>query len=219
MQPFGIADAQFRKVVAHAVDQRSTSLWMDVDVAPDARPLHGDQRCDVLVVGSGMAGISTAYELAAKGQRVIVVDRGRICGGITARTTAHLAPLCDDLTSAMIKLRGEEISRTFYESQAAAVDRIEEIQKREKIDCDFHRLDGYLFQAPNTDSQIIDDEIDAVRKVGAPVHRLVGVPLAGCENQHALRYPRQATFHPLAYLKGLAAAIASKGGRFTRKPL
>jgi glycine/D-amino acid oxidase-like deaminating enzyme len=120
-----MADAQVRKVMAHAVDQRSTSLWMDVDVAPDARPLHGDQRCDVLVVGSGMAGISTAYELAAKGQRVIVVDRGRICGGITARTTAHLAPLCDDLTSAMIKLRGEEISRTFYESQAAAVDRIE----------------------------------------------------------------------------------------------
>jgi glycine/D-amino acid oxidase-like deaminating enzyme/nitrite reductase/ring-hydroxylating ferredoxin subunit len=214
MQPFGIADAQVRKVVAHAVDQRSTSLWMDVDVAPAARPLHGDQRCDVLVVGSGMAGISTAYELAAKGQRVIVVDRGRICGGITARTTAHLAPLCDDLTSAMIKLRGEEISRTFYESQAAAVDRIEEIQKREKIDCDFRRVDGYLFQAPNTDSQIIDEEIDAVRKVGAPVHRLVGVPLAGCENQHALRYPRQATFHPLAYLKGLAAAIASKGGVF-----
>ena len=65
-------------------------------------------------------------------RHVIVVDRGRICGGITARTSAHLAPLCDDLTSAMIKLRGEEISRAFYESQAAAVDRIEEIQKLEQ---------------------------------------------------------------------------------------
>jgi glycine/D-amino acid oxidase-like deaminating enzyme/nitrite reductase/ring-hydroxylating ferredoxin subunit len=187
---------------------------MDVDVAPDARPLFGNQQCDVLVIGSGMAGISTAYELAAKGQQVIVVDRGRICGGITARTSAHLAPLCDDLTSAMIKLRGEQISRAFYESQAAAVDRIEEIQKREKIDCDFRRLDGYLFQALNTDSQIIDEELDAVRKVGAPVHRLVGVPLKGCDKQHALRYPRQAIFHPLKYLKGLAAVIAAKGGAF-----
>ena len=139
--------------MAHAVDQRSTSLWMDVDVAPNARQLDGDQPCDVLVVGSGMAGISTAYELAAKGQKVvIVVDRGAIAGGITARTSAHLAPLCDDLTSAMIKLRGEELSRAFYESQAAAVDRIEEIQKTEEIDCDFRRLDGYLFQALNTDS-------------------------------------------------------------------
>lgn len=195
-------------------DQRSKSLWMDVDVAPDARPLQTNQQCDVLVVGSGIAGISTAYELAAKGQHVIVVDRGGICSGITARTSAHLAPLCDDLTSAMIKLRGEEISRAFYESQAAAVDRIEEIQKLEKIKCDFRRLDGYLFQALNTDSQIIDDELDAVRKVGAPVHRLVGVPLSGCDMQHVLRYPRQATFHPLKYLRGLASAITAKGGAF-----
>ena len=201
-------------ILSNAADQRSTSLWMDVDVAPDARPLHGDQQCDVLVVGSGMAGISTAYELAAGGRQVIVVDRGRICGGITARTSAHLAPLCDDLTSAMIKLRGEQISREFYQSQAFAVDRIEEIQKLEKIDCDFRRLDGYLFQALNTDSQIIDEEMDAVRKVGAPVHRLVGVPLRGCDQQHALRYPQQATFHPLKYLKGLAAVIAAKGGAF-----
>jgi hypothetical protein len=99
-----------------------------------------------------------------------------IAGGITARTSAHLAPLCDDLTSAMISLRGEEASRLFYESQAAAVDRIEEIQEREQIECDFRRLDGYLFQALDTDSKIIEDELGAVRKVGAPVHSLVGVP-------------------------------------------
>lgn len=200
--------------MANSSDQRSKSLWMDIEVAPDARPLGGDQACDVVIAGSGIAGISTAYELAIKGQRVIVVDRGRIAGGITARTTAHLAPLCDDLTSAMIQLRGEEVSTAFYQSQAAAVDRIETIQKREEIDCDFRRLDGYLFQALNTDSKIIDDELDAVRKVGAPVDRLVGVPLAHCENQHALRYPRQATFHPLKYLRGLAAVIEAKGGAF-----
>ena len=39
------------------------------------------------------------------------------------------------------------ISKAFYESQAAAIDRIEEIHKKENIACDFRRLDGYLFQA------------------------------------------------------------------------
>ena len=116
------------------VDRRSKSLWMEVAVAPNAAPLQGDIECDVAIIGAGIAGISTAYELAQEGSRVVVVDRGKIAGGITARTTAHLAPLCDDLTSAMISLRGEEMSRLFYESQAAAVDRIEAIQARESID-------------------------------------------------------------------------------------
>src|SRR5215216_4955790 len=98
------------------VNRRSKSLWMEVAVAPNATPLHGNTECDVAIIGAGIAGISTAYELAIEGLRVVVVDRGKIAGGITARTTAHLVPLCD-LTSAMINLRGEETSRLFYESQ------------------------------------------------------------------------------------------------------
>ncbi|MDE5453590.1 FAD-dependent oxidoreductase [Bradyrhizobium sp. CSA112] len=196
------------------IDRRSKSLWMDVAVAPNATRLQGSNQCNVVIIGAGIAGISTAYELALGGSRVIVLDRGKIAGGITARTTAHLVPLCDDLTSAMIGLRGEDTSRLFYESQAAAVDRIEEIQQRETIDCDFRRLDGSLFQARDTDAKIIEDELDAVRKVGAPVRRLVGVPLAHCAQRHVLRYPRQGTFHPLKYLRGLVAAIETKDGSF-----
>jgi len=192
----------------------SKSLWMSVAVAPQAIPLQGDERCDVVVVGSGIAGLSTAYELSQRGHTVIVIDRGPIAGGMTARTSAHLAPLCDDLMSEMQKIKGVEQSKLFYESQAAAVDRIEEIQKIEAISCDFRRLDGYLFQGDDMPSDVIDQELDAVRAVGAPVERLVGVPLNGCDNRHALRYPRQATFHPLKYLAGLAEASAKRGVRF-----
>ena len=62
----------------------SKSLWMDIEVAPDARVLDGVHECDVAVIGSGIAGISTAYEFAThgKGKSVIVIDRGRICGGM-----------------------------------------------------------------------------------------------------------------------------------------
>ena len=192
----------------------SKSLWMSIAVAPQAIPLQGDERCDVVVVGSGIAGLSTAYELSERGRSVIVIDRGPIAGGMTARTSAHLAPLCDDLMSEMQKIKGEDQSKLFYESQAAAVDRIEEIQKREGIDCDFRRLDGYLFQGDDMPADVIDEELDAVRAVGAPVERLVGVPLSGCDSRHALRYPRQATFHPLKYLAGVAEACAKRGVRF-----
>ena len=75
----------------------SKSLWMDIEVAPDAEVLDGVHECEVAVIGSGIAGLSTAYELSKRGKSVIVVDRGRICGGMTSRTSAHLAPLCDVL--------------------------------------------------------------------------------------------------------------------------
>jgi glycine/D-amino acid oxidase-like deaminating enzyme/nitrite reductase/ring-hydroxylating ferredoxin subunit len=190
----------------------SKSLWMSI-AAPQAIPLQQDERCDVVIVGSGIAGLSTAYELSGRGRSVIVIDRGAIAGGMTARTSAHLAPLCDDLMSEMQKIKGAEQAKLFYESQAAAVDRIEEIVQTEKIDCDFRRLDGYLFQGDGMPADIIDQEHDAVRAAGAPVVRLVGVPLAGCEDRHVLRYPGQATFHPLKYLAGLVDACARRGVR------
>ncbi|MET3155249.1 FAD-dependent oxidoreductase [Bradyrhizobium diazoefficiens] len=192
----------------------STSLWMETEIFPEAGGLKGDVHCDVAVVGSGIAGISTAYELCKRDKSVIVIDRTGIVSGMTARTSAHLAPLCDDLMSEFRKLRGAENAKLFYESQAAGVDRIEEIQASEKIACDFRRLDGYLFQGHGMPANIIDQELEAVQEVGAPVHRLVGVPLKGCESRHVLRYPRQATFHPLKYLAGVAAVCEANGVRF-----
>ena len=166
-----------------------------------------------------LPGFQLRMSSAKRGKSVIVIDRGRICGGMTSRTSAHLAPLCDDLVSEMTKIKGKEATKLFCDSQAAAVDRIEEIQKKEKIDCDFRRLDGYLFQGRDMPADVIDQEMDAVREVGAPVHRLMGVPFNGCEDRHVLRYPRQATFHPLKYLAGVAKACSESGvDVFPRQP-
>ncbi|TIW30116.1 MAG: FAD-binding oxidoreductase, partial [Mesorhizobium sp.] len=68
-------------------------------VAPDAVALGQSEQVDVVVVGSGIAGLSVAYELAVAGQKVAVLDRGRIGSGMTARTTAHLSSVCDDYFS------------------------------------------------------------------------------------------------------------------------
>ena len=111
----------------------SKSLWMDTEVAPEAEVLDGVHECDVAVIGSGIAGISTAFELSKRGKSVIVIDRGRICGGMTSRTSAHLAPLCDDLVSEMIKIKGKEATKLFCESQASAVDRIEESRRKKRL--------------------------------------------------------------------------------------
>lgn len=72
----------------NVADEHSRSFWMTETPVIDAPPLTGDLRCDVAIVGSGIAGLSIAYELARCGRSVVVIDRGGIGTGMTARTTA-----------------------------------------------------------------------------------------------------------------------------------
>ena len=194
-------------------DERSRSLWMDVDVAPNARALRQDASCDTVVIGSGIAGLSTAYELSGLGQKVIVLDRGKIGYGMTARTTAHLTSNNDDGFRAMIDRRGVDLAKAFYQSHAAAITRIETIQKSERIDCDFRRVDGFLFPGPQTGQEEMDDERDAAGQAGMTVKVKVGLPFQGHEDTRCLRYPDLATFHPLKYLRGLVRCIEMRGGK------
>ena len=187
---------------------------MSTSVVDDAPVLDRDEQTDVVVVGSGIVGMSVAYELAKVGKKVVVLDRGPIGQGMTARTTAHLTAECDDGFDELISRRGEDLARLWYQSQAAAIDRIEENQRDLAIDCDFRRLDGVLFLAPDGDADVIEREFEAARKLGMPVTRQTGVPFADQQRTPALRYPNQATFHPLKYLAGLAGAIRKSGGRF-----
>jgi glycine/D-amino acid oxidase-like deaminating enzyme/nitrite reductase/ring-hydroxylating ferredoxin subunit len=208
----------------NALGERTRSLWMKVEVDPGAKPVSGKLSCDTVVIGSGIAGLSVAFELASVGRKVIVMDRGPICGGMTSRTTAHLAPICDDGLSTLINLRGEDLARLFQRSQEAAVARIEEIVEELGIDCNFRRLDAFLFPAMGVDPKDARDqrqeEFNAARTVGAAAELFVGVPLKGFEKAPVLRYPNQATFHPLRYLCGVAQAIRNKGGHiFASSPV
>lgn len=109
----------------NAKRERSRSVWMDVEVASKAEPLRSDHAEDVAIVGSGLAGLSIAYELAERGLSVVVLDRGEITGCMTARTTAHLAPICDDSLAELLSMRGQDLAWGFQARPSAVVDRIE----------------------------------------------------------------------------------------------
>ncbi|RWC69571.1 MAG: FAD-dependent oxidoreductase [Mesorhizobium sp.] len=205
-------------------DEATKSLWMKDAKFPSVPQLQKDEQCDVVVVGAGIAGVSTAYELTLAGREVVLIDRGPLLGGMTSRTTAHLAPICDDGLSDLVKIRGEEMARGFQASQAAAVDRIEQHVANLGIDCDFRRLDGFLFPAAWMDAEeagkTCDEEYEAAGKIGAVAKRAKGVPLKGHESAPALRYPNQATFHPLKYLHCLLADFEKRGGKmFAHSPI
>jgi glycine/D-amino acid oxidase-like deaminating enzyme/nitrite reductase/ring-hydroxylating ferredoxin subunit len=193
--------------------ERSKSLWMEL-APPRAPRLTERLTADVAIVGSGIAGISTAYELSEAGLSVIVLDRGPLGRGITSRTTAHLTFGNDDGHEELIAKHGEEHARQSFESQRAAIARLEEIQNKEAIGCDFARVDGLLFAPTSDDVSYLEKEIEACRKLGFEgVDWTRGIPVQG-PYARAIRYPDQAHFHPLKYLYGLIAVLKKKGVRF-----
>jgi glycine/D-amino acid oxidase-like deaminating enzyme/nitrite reductase/ring-hydroxylating ferredoxin subunit len=194
--------------------QATTSVWMATANTPVQSRLRDNIRTDVCIVGAGIAGMTTAYLLAREGRSVVVIDDGAIGGGMTGRTTAHLTNAYDDRFVKMEKLHGAEGAQLIAESHTAAIDKIEEIAREEQIDCGFERLDGYLFVPPHESTEILKDELEAARRAGlADVEIVHQAPIAGFNTGQALRFPRQAQFHPLEYLTGLTRAFTREGGR------
>jgi len=193
---------------------QTLSIWMDTAAIPLERPLTERVSADVCIVGAGIAGMTTAYLLAREGKSVVVLDDGPIGGGMTGRATAHLVNALDDRYFELERLHGEDGARLAAESHTAAIDRVEQIVNEEKINCEFERLDGYLFVPPRDPRKILDDELAAVHRAGlVDIEKVERVPWDSFDTGPALKFPRQAQFHPLKYLAGLAVAIKQKGGR------
>lgn len=193
--------------------EATRSVWMDTADVPEFSPLDENTQADVCIVGAGIAGLTTAYLLAREGKSVVVLDDGPIGGGMTRRTTAHLSCAIDDRYYEIERLHGEEGARIAYESHRAAIDAIETICLEEGIDCDFERLDGYLFVPPGESKKELDRELQAAHRAGfTAVEKVERAPL-GFNTGMCLRFPHQGQFHPLKYLAGLCRAIQNRGGR------
>jgi len=191
---------------------RTVPYWMATADLTPAPPLSGDVTTDVCVVGAGIAGLTTAYLLAKEGRRVVVVDDGPTGAGETFRTTAHLATALDDRYYNLEHLHGVDGCRLAAESHAAAIDRIERSVLENSIDCDFARVDGYLFLPPGGDLSELNRELEAVHRAGlADVTRVDRAPVASFDTGPALRFPRQGQFHIVKYIQGLAAAAQRNG--------
>src|SRR5438270_3991697 len=194
----------------------NVSFWERTAKKFWSAPLKENLNADVCVVGAGIAGVTTAYLLARENRQVVLIDDGPVGGGMTGRTTAQFVTLVDDGYDKIEKLLGEECARLCAESQIAAIDRVEAIVNAEKIDCDFERVDGYLFLPPGGSVTDLKCELDAIHRAGLRgVERVDRVPIGKFNTDGVLRIPRQAQFHPLKYLNALAQRIVDLGGRIS----
>jgi len=189
------------------------SCWQQVPHHLGETGLTSDAEADVCVIGAGIAGLSTAWQLTLENRSVIVLDDGPVGGGQSERTSAHLSCVLDDRYSELAMRRGEEACRLAAESHSAAIARIEANVRELELWCNFQRVDGYLFNPPDLSWDNLDAELVAARQAGLVVERVPRAPIESFFTGPCLKFQNQAQFHPLKYLNGLATAIQKRGGR------
>ncbi|HCY64381.1 MAG TPA: FAD-dependent oxidoreductase [Oxalobacteraceae bacterium] len=190
----------------------SVSVWMNTAAVPVFSALSEDIEADVCVIGAGIAGLTTAYLLSREGKQVVLIDALGIGAGETGRTTAHFFPP-DEWYVDIEDTFGPGTARLVADSFARATALVESIARQEGIDCEFERLDGYLYALPANGFKDLDKECEAARRAGVDVDILPRVPGLSFDTGRCVRYRNQAQFHPLKYLGGLAHALVRNGGK------
>lgn len=194
-----------------AVPDGTTSVWMTTAL-PRFPSLQGALETEVCVIGGGIAGLTTAYLLSREGKAVVLIEAMQIGGGETGRTTAHFFPP-DDRYFVIEDDFGAAKARQVAESFQQATALVESIVEKEKIDCEFERLSGYLFSLTSDGYAGLDKEFEAARRAGVDVYKQERVLGLSFDTGPCLEFVDQAQFHPLKYLNGLVEAFLHNGGR------
>ncbi len=196
--------------MSHAIFSASSVPWENQNTSfyPS---LTANLTADVCIIGAGITGLTTAYQLIMQGKNVVILDKAQPGAGETGNTTAHLSNALDDYYFQIEKFHGLKCAMLAAQSHSAAIDYIEKIVAENDIKCDFTRLDGYLF---STDKRMLQKELEAAQRAGLSTVRLVdSSPYTVPFKSPALLFPKQAQFHPIKYLNSLSAIITEKGGK------
>lgn len=179
------------------------SIWSKTCEIPKRLPLDSDIEADVTVIGGGMAGILTAYQLECAGVRTVVLEAGQIGGGQTRNTTAKITSQHGMFCHDFIEKKGRDAAGQYVRANQAAVEEYKRIVEEERIDCDLEEKDSYVY---SRDEKKLKDEAEAAAELGieASFEPCIEIPVS-CSG--AVRFARQAQFHPLKFIRALAEKL------------
>jgi glycine/D-amino acid oxidase-like deaminating enzyme/nitrite reductase/ring-hydroxylating ferredoxin subunit len=193
-------------------DSHSISIWQNNTPEMPILSETGNDYYDAIIVGAGITGISTAYQLQNSGLKCLVIERQEIGSGTTGGTTAHINSLLDFSYKDLIKKFGLDRAKMVAKATMEAK-RIFAAQIRDlKIACDYRECTGYLFAATKEQSRKLLPIAFAAKAVGLPLSFTKQLPIQ-LEYDSAVRVAREASIHPTAYIQGVAAAFVENGGR------
>lgn len=180
------------------------SVWERTEM-PEFPSATGEIKTDVLVIGGGIAGLLTAYELQKSGVSCVLAESDRICGGVTRVTTAKVTFQHGLIYQEIFRGYGAEKAKMYLEANQNALKNIAMLCR--DIDCGFQKVDSYIYSRNNRAS--LEREIDALEKIGFSAEFCDHIELP-FSTAGAVKFKNQAQFDPLKFLRGVIGKMCKR---------
>lgn len=179
------------------------SIWSKTCKIRERRVLDREIRTEVVIIGAGMSGILTAYQLKKAGIQTVILEAKRIGGGQTKNTTAKITSQHGLFCDRFIQKKGEKAAGLYIQANQKAIEEYERIVREENIPCDFEKTNSYVY---SSDIRKLKNEVSAAEKLGVSASYIeyIEVPVA-CAG--AVKFEKQAQFHPLKFISALSEEL------------
>jgi len=196
-------------------DGANLSIWQIGESQADIHPTFKTEEIfDVLIIGGGITGVTTALNLQRAGRKCLLIESRNLGFGTTGGTSAHLNSFLDATYPEIDNAFGPAASKLLADASKEMIEAIKDNIDGLHIDADFHYKAAYLFSQNDKETQLLDDILFSSKQAGIEVEvtSRSGVPL---HFQKVLKFSNQAQFHPLKYLNGLAQEFVRLGGEIS----
>lgn len=178
------------------------SYWILSSNHNELESLNKDINTDLLIVGGGIVGLSTAYLLAKKGINCTLVDANKVGHGSSGRNTGKITSQHSIIYSKLSKKYGIDAAKSYYEGNKEALDFIAKIIKEHNIDCNFRREDSYILAQNENYLEELKKEYETCKNMGLDCEYHDKLPLP-IKCLGAISLKNQAHFNPKKYIDGL----------------
>lgn len=180
---------------------KNYSIWLDNIKVHSCNSVNEDLETDVLIIGGGIAGISTLYEAKTNNLKTILVERNTCGHGVTCKSTAKITYLQEKIYMNIRALVNYDMALKYLESQIGAVKLLKEIIENEHIKCDLKKVDSYLFTNKEDNINKLEEEYMFLKKANANV--TYDNSILDLNVKKAIKVSDTYVFHPLKYINHL----------------
>ena len=113
--------------------------------------------CDVLIIGGGMAGMTTLLKLFDSNKKIVLIDSSIVGNGITGKSTGKISVM-QEYNYQKIEGISKDLCFKYLESQLYSVKSLIGMIKKYNIDCDLCKNDSYIFTNSKDNIEKINNE-------------------------------------------------------------